>query len=118
MAEDFRDTLRSLLQQVGGEPTAATPCAAAPPPCEAAQSRKDCRLNIYFEKKGRNGKQVLIVGGFPADMSDDAIAELASQLKRRLGVGGSARGGEILIQGDRREALRSALEALGWRVKG
>ena len=50
-------------------------------------------------------------------MDDDDIAALASGLKLKLGDGGSARGGEILIQGDLRADLKKALEELGWKVR-
>ena len=51
-------------------------------------------------------------------MSDDDVDALAGTLRRRLGVGGSARGGEILLQGDRRDALRTMLPSLGFKTKG
>ncbi len=77
------------------------------------------RIQIFFEKKGRAGKPATIIDGFPSDGSEDKICnELAGTLKKRLGRGGSARGGEILIQGDCRESLRKILRELGYEVKG
>lgn len=51
-------------------------------------------------------------------MTDDETAELGAALKKAIGTGGSIRGNEILLQGDRREALRKRLAAMGYRVKG
>ena len=63
---------------------------------------KPGKLHISFERKGRAGKCATIISGFDG-LSDSEIAEIASQLKRSLATGGSSRGGEILIQGDRRD---------------
>ena len=46
------------------------------------------------------------------------VAEVAAKLKKRLATGGSARGGEVLIQGDRRDDVRKALADLGFKTKG
>ena len=67
------------------------------------------------ERKGRGGKTATIVAGFT--VSDEAVAEIANQLKRRLGTGGSARGGEILIQGDRADAVVKALTDMGMKAR-
>ena len=55
-------------------------------------------LTIFFERKGRGGKEATIITGFDS-MNDEEVSEVARTLKQRLGTGGSARGGEILIQG-------------------
>lgn len=65
-------------------------------------------LKFFYEKKGRAGKPATIITGF-GDATDAEIEEIASRLKKKLGCGGSARGGEILLQGDRREAARKLL---------
>lgn len=67
-----------------------------------------------MERKGRGGKTATIVSGFTID--DDAVASVAAALKKRLATGGSARGGEILIQGDRRADVIDALRALGFKA--
>lgn len=74
-------------------------------------------VTMFYEVKGRSGKPATILADF-VGVSDGEIAALASELKRALGTGGSARGGEILIQGDRRNALRPLLQAKGFKVKG
>lgn len=73
-------------------------------------------LDIYYERKGRGGKQATIIAGFQC--SDEDLAAIAATIKKRLGTGGSARGGEILIQGDRRADLSRLLPSLGYhRIK-
>ena len=77
--------------------------------------KESARLDIVFERKGRGGKCATIITGFT--MQDEDIAELASAIKRRLGTGGSARGGEILIQGDRRADVLEYLKANGYKAR-
>ncbi len=79
-----------------------------------AQQGKE-RLDIVLERKGRGGKQATIVTGFTCD--DEALKQVASQLKRSLGVGGSARGGEILIQGDFRQRVLDQLKSMGFKAR-
>lgn len=73
------------------------------------------RLDIVLERKGRAGKQATIVTGFICD--DEALKSVASQLKSSLGVGGSARGGEILIQGDFRQRVLERLTQMGFKAR-
>lgn len=74
-------------------------------------------LHLQFERKGRAGKSVTIIYGFTVS-TDAEIDSLASRLKQALGCGGSSRGGEILLQGDRVDALRPLLKSLGYKTKG
>ena len=112
MAEDWMAKLSALRGAMTPEPEAES----APEPTPAADKavQKE-RLDIIFEKKGRGGKQATIITGFT--IADDDIAELASEMKRRLGAGGSARGGEILIQGDRRTDVLKFLTAKGFKAR-
>ena len=82
---------------------------------DALQQQGARRLNIVLERKGRGGKQATIVTGFVCD--DEALKQLASTLKRNLGVGGSARGGEILIQGDFRQRVLDQLTSQGFKAR-
>lgn len=65
------------------------------------------KLSLFIEKKGRGGKTATIITGFS---DDDDIEKIAARLKKQLGTGGSARGGEILIQGDRRADIAEILK--------
>ena len=82
---------------------------------DALQQQGKRMLDIVLERKGRGGKQATIVTGFVCD--DEELKQVASQLKRTLGVGGSARGGEILIQGDFRQRVLDQLVAMGFKAR-
>lgn len=72
------------------------------------------KANIFYERKGRGGKEVTIIAD--TTLGDDELLALASDLKKQLGAGGSCRGGEILIQGDRRKAVSAFLRSLGFKT--
>ncbi len=78
------------------------------------QQGKDV-VHVVIERKGRAGKVATIIVDLKCD--DEALKALASQLKQQLGVGGSARGGEILIQGDHRDRVMQILRSKGFIVK-
>lgn len=84
-------------------------------PQAATAAKSQPRLDIVLERKGRAGKSATIITGFT--IGDDEIAALASKLKSRLGTGGSARGGEILIQGDRRQDVLQFLKSQGYKAR-
>ena len=88
---------------------------SAAPKGDALEQQGKTRLDIVLERKGRGGKQATIVTGFTCD--DEALKQVASQLKRSLGVGGSARGGEILIQGDFRQRVLDQLTSMGFKAR-
>lgn len=71
-------------------------------------------LIIRFEK--RNGKPATIVSHFQG--SEAELKELAAALKKHLGVGGSAKDDEILIQGDVRNKVADFLRKQGHLVRG
>ena len=81
----------------------------------AVEQQGKARLDIVLEKKGRGGKQATIVTGFTCD--EEALKQVASSLKRSLGVGGSARCGEILIQGDFRQRVLDELTSMGFKAR-
>ena len=72
-------------------------------------------LRIRLETKHRAGKAVTIVDGFIGTDAD--LQELGKKLKTYCGTGGSAKDGEIIIQGDQREKVRGWLIKAGYRSK-
>ncbi len=77
--------------------------------------RGDGVVRVRREVKGRRGKTVTTVSGVP--LPDSELRELAAELKRRCGTGGSSKDGVIEIQGDHRDTLVGELEARGFTVK-
>ncbi|MDO8941717.1 MAG: translation initiation factor Sui1 [Desulfobacterales bacterium] len=93
-------------------PSCAKPLAACA--CRKKQAPPvpaDGVVRIRREVKGRGGKTVTVASGFRFD--DDRLEQLAAELKRRCGTGGSVKDGEILIQGDHRETLLAELKKKG-----
>lgn len=75
------------------------------------------KLRLLIEKKGRAGKTVTIVRGFIGTTDD--LNSLCKTLKQRCGVGGTAKDGEMVIQGDHRQKLLEILKKEGYsQTKG
>jgi len=71
---------------------------------------------LRMEKKGRGGKIVTVVFDLPRNAA--FLKELAQDLKRACGTGGTVVGDTIELQGDLRDRVRERLEARGFVVKG
>lgn len=71
------------------------------------------RLRVSLDRHHRGGKTVTLVKGFVG--TDEDLQALGKILKGKCGVGGSAKDGEIIIQGDQQEKVRAALTAVGYR---
>jgi len=72
-------------------------------------------LRVQLDKKQRNGKKATLITGFVG--KDDDLKALAKILKTKCGVGGSAKDGEILIQGDFCNKVIEILKAENYKVK-
>ena len=73
------------------------------------------RLIVGIDRRNRGGKQVTLITGFVG--AEEDLKALARTLKTKLGVGGSAKEGEITIQGDFREKVTDLLKQLGYNAK-
>ena len=72
-------------------------------------------LKVGLDTSGRAGKQVTLIAGFVG--SSDDLEKLAKMLKGGCGVGGSAKDGNILIQGDMREKVVKLLVDKGYKTR-
>ena len=72
------------------------------------------RVKVRREVAGRRGKAVTTVSNVP--LNDAGVRDLATKLKKRCGVGGSAKDGVIELQGDHRDVVVEVLRAEGYDV--
>ena len=76
------------------------------------QPKNTQKLRVRIEKNHRGGKTVTIVSGFTGSEAD--LKELGKLLKTKCGVGGSAKEGELLIQGEFKEKVVEILKKEGY----
>ena len=111
MAQDWKDLLGAAFNME----VPATQQPEAPARGDALAQQGGERLDILLYRKGRKGKTATLVVGFKCD--DEALREMAAELKKQCGVGGSCRDGEILLQGDHRDKALSLLTARGFKAR-
>jgi translation initiation factor 1 len=94
-----------------GRPIAQCACKQKP----AQVSPGDGIVRVALDRKHRAGKAVSVITGLR--ISADALRDLAGDLKRRCGTGGTVKDGVIEIQGDHRDTLVAALKEKGYSAK-
>ena len=82
---------------------------------EPNEFTKKQSLEAHFSNKGRAGKTVTLIKGFEGNSTE--LKALAKLLKQHVGTGGTVKDGEIIIQGNYRDALIEKLQSLGHEVK-
>ena len=95
-----------------GQPERGCRCGEAS--ADAVPARPVAKLRL--EKAGRGGKIVTVVYGLPNNAA--FLKDLAADLKKACGTGGTATSEGVELQGDLRERVRIRLAAKGFQVKG
>lgn len=72
-------------------------------------------IRVGIDRKRRAGKTVTMAIGF--QHTPETLARIAATLKKKCGAGGTAKDGEIEIQGDHVERVAAELQAMGYRVR-
>ncbi|MEX9252294.1 stress response translation initiation inhibitor YciH [Pseudenterobacter timonensis] len=85
------------------------------PKAATERPKGDGIVRIQRQTSGRKGKGVCLITGIDAD--DVTIAKIAAELKKKCGCGGAVKEGVIEIQGDKRDLIKTLLEAKGMKVK-
>lgn len=112
MPADWKDMLSSLRGQVKEpENEEVTPVEEI----QETSSQQKTPIMIITDKKGRNGKIATIIEGFT--IPQDEVEKIARELKGKLGVGGSTRPGEILVQGDHIEKIAAFLKQKNFKIR-
>ena len=73
------------------------------------------QMRVQLDKKQRGGKQVTLLTGFVGTEAD--LQSLGKLLKTKCGVGGSAKDGEVVVQGDFRDKVLEILLKEGYKAK-
>jgi translation initiation factor 1 len=72
------------------------------------------KLKVRLDNKNRGGKTVTLVEGFIG--TEDDLVELGKKLKNHCGTGGSAKEGEMIVQGDQRDKVLALLLKNGYTL--
>ena len=71
-------------------------------------------LKIWLDRL-KGGRVATVVRGFVG--SEEDLSQLGKELKKSCGVGGTAKDGEIIIQGDHRDRVLELLTKAGYKCK-
>lgn len=85
------------------------------PKVAVQRPKGDGIVRIQRQTSGRKGKGVCLITGIDED--DATLAKIAADLKKKCGCGGALKDGVIEIQGDKRDLIKTLLEARGLKVK-
>lgn len=86
-----------------------------PPVAQASSSTPANEQSPRVRRERRRGKWSTIVAELEGDPA--SLKQLAKTLKNELSVGGGMTDGQIVLQGDHRDAVVEKLKAIGYRAK-
>ncbi len=98
------------LQKMGNPENAPEPESESTPD----KSHLKWPVKVHYERKGRGGREAIIIKGLES-LPDEELEDYCKKIKSRLSVGGAAKEGEIIIQGNQREKVVALL--LEWGFK-
>lgn len=103
--------LEGALGELPPGEVASAPPESTPTPTEAPPSRLRGKIIVRREKKGRGGKTATVLEGLR--LPDDALQDMAQQLRRSLGCGAHVEGTNIVLSGAQTDRIRDWLSAQG-----
>ncbi|WP_417656895.1 translation initiation factor [Pseudidiomarina aestuarii] len=106
----LQDQLKNLGFSTSDSATTESSTAPAHP-----TSQQTVPIRIQRQTKGRKGKGVTVL--FDLELDAAEVQNMASQLRKKCGVGGAVKDGTIELQGDQREAAKAWLVEQGYQVK-
>ena len=109
MANDWKDRLGVVFSTNPNfaYETASDDSEATLPPAKQ-------NLKVWLDRL-KGGRVATVVRGFVGTPED--LANLGKELKKSCGVGGTAKDGEIIIQGDHRDRVIELLTKSGYKCK-
>ncbi len=93
-----------------GKPIGECVCGTQP-----RRAAGDGVVRVRREVQGRKGKTVTTISGVP--LNEEGLRELAGDLKRQCGTGGSVKDGVIILQGDQCDAAIALIQKRGYTAK-
>ncbi len=107
---DWKAALGNLIDE---NPELNKACETLPTKETTAKKTKKQNLRVELDK--RKGKLATLITEY--DGNEEEVKEIAQKLKKKLGIGGSVRDGEILVQGDVRKKVAELLVEMNFKVK-
>ncbi len=87
---------------------------ADPEPIEETPKSFKIPIKVHYEKKGRGGKEAVIIRGFDVPNHNHDLDVLCKTLKSKLGIGGAVKDDEIILQGNHRDRIFQILIDMGF----
>lgn len=115
MEKDWKNALSDLRSSMANDTDYSEEVSDTAEKTDSPEPKQTGPLSIITDKKGRNGKIATIIEGF--NIPQAKVEEIARHLKHKLGVGGSVREGEILIQGDHRDKVKNFLNSMNFKTR-